>query len=149
MSRTPPEPTQAAPDLMSMIDVVFLLLIFFLCTMSFRVIDGRLETELPRDAGHFPSEVVTLLESIDLWVLDDPSPEAGAGAGTQVRVGHGSTYPVEGLSEVLATARAINPEATVLIHAGDRVTHGQVVSVVDACLASDLSAIRFAGPSGR
>lgn len=145
MKRPPAQPTAATPDLMPMIDVVFLLLIFFLCTMSFRVIDGRLEAELPKDVGPSAGEVLALLEPIDLWVLDDPlRPD-----GTAVRVGHGSTYSVDRLPSVLATARQIDPDAQVLIHADERVTHGQVVSVVDACLASDLFAIRFAGPSRR
>jgi biopolymer transport protein ExbD len=150
MQRSPPEPTEAAPGLMSMIDVVFLLLIFFICTMSFRVIDGRLEAELPKGVGPNPGEVTELLEPIDLWVLTDPvaaaSPETGFE--TRVRVGHGATYPVHRLPDVLASVRALNPDTHVLIHAGDQVTHGQVVSVVDACIASDLIAITFAGLSG-
>jgi biopolymer transport protein ExbD len=134
---------EAELNLAPMIDVVFLLLIFFVCTMSFRVIEGRLDTQLPKDVGPNAGEVVELFEPIDLWVLETPL------AVTQVRVGHGATYPVDRLPEVLASARAMNPDAAVRIHAAEQVTHGQVVSVVDACLASHLAAIRFAGPSRR
>ena len=34
-----------------MIDVVFLLLIFFICTMKFKVLEGKLATVLPKDVG--------------------------------------------------------------------------------------------------
>ena len=43
--------TRAERDLTSMIDVVFLLLIFFLCSMQFRAEEGTLDTWLPRDRG--------------------------------------------------------------------------------------------------
>ncbi|MBN4049883.1 biopolymer transporter ExbD [bacterium AH-315-M10] len=38
-------------DMTSMIDVVFLLLIFFMVTMNFRVKEGKLEQRLPKDIG--------------------------------------------------------------------------------------------------
>ena len=37
--------------LTAMIDVTFLLLIFFLCTLRFRSFEGKLEAFLPRDGG--------------------------------------------------------------------------------------------------
>lgn len=46
-------------DLTSMIDVVFLLLIFFLCSMQFRAEEGTLETWLPRDRGEGATGVRT------------------------------------------------------------------------------------------
>ena len=38
-------------ELTPMIDVVFLLLIFFIVTIKFKVLEGKLETELPKDVG--------------------------------------------------------------------------------------------------
>lgn len=38
-------------DLTPMIDVVFQLLIFFLCTLRYRTLEGRLDAFLPRDGG--------------------------------------------------------------------------------------------------
>ena len=34
-----------------MIDVVFLLLIFFLCTLKFKLLEGKLAAYLPKDLG--------------------------------------------------------------------------------------------------
>ena len=38
-------------ELTPMIDVTFLLLVFFLCSIKFKVLEGKLSTYLPRDAG--------------------------------------------------------------------------------------------------
>ncbi len=145
MRHSPPESRTQGPDLTPMIDVVFLLLVFFVCTMSFKVLQGRLDTELPKGVGPSAGEVVDLLEPIDLYVRNDPF----ARGGTRVRVGAGASYEVSKLPSVLAAARAVAPEAPVVLHADDPVTHGQVVSVVDACLAGGLDAIRFAAPPRR
>ena len=48
-------------DLTSMVDIVFLLLVFFMVATQFRTNEGSLETWLPRDRGHStgPVEVET------------------------------------------------------------------------------------------
>lgn len=38
-------------EMTPMIDVVFLLLIFFLCTIKFKVLEGKLSAYLPKDVG--------------------------------------------------------------------------------------------------
>ena len=45
------EEVKAELDMTSMIDVVFLLLIFFMCATKFRQPEGNLRTWLPRDRG--------------------------------------------------------------------------------------------------
>jgi biopolymer transport protein ExbD len=43
------------PDMTPMIDVVFLLIIFFLC-IDFRILEAKLPAFLPKDAGNSPTE---------------------------------------------------------------------------------------------
>ncbi len=53
-----------------MIDVTFLLLIFFMCTLNFRTLEGHLSAYLPKDAGvndGLPAEPPT--PPIDLEVI--------------------------------------------------------------------------------
>ncbi|MDF1837417.1 MAG: biopolymer transporter ExbD, partial [Planctomycetota bacterium] len=38
-------------DMTPMIDVTFLLLIFFMCTLKFKVLEGKLTAYLPKDVG--------------------------------------------------------------------------------------------------
>ncbi|BBM83673.1 ExbD/TolR family protein [Candidatus Uabimicrobium amorphum] len=42
---------QADMDMTPMIDVTFLLLIFFMCTLHFKVLEGILQAHLPKDQG--------------------------------------------------------------------------------------------------
>ncbi len=42
---------RAELDMTPMIDVTFLLLIFFMCTLRFKVLEGQLTAFLPKDAG--------------------------------------------------------------------------------------------------
>ena len=44
-------------EMTPMIDVVFLLLIFFMCTLRFKTLEGKLAAYLPRDAGVNPWQV--------------------------------------------------------------------------------------------
>ena len=133
----------ARPDLTSMIDVVFLLLIFFLCTMQFRVLEGRLETELPDEGGPSPAtpEVVRLYEPLDLHVRR-------AGDAPRVRVGLGAEHSLAALPGVLArlTDDGLAPTVPVRVHALDGTTYGDVVPVLDACLGAGLVTLHFAGP---
>lgn len=59
------DPTRA--DLTPMIDVTFLLLVFFLCSIRFKVLEGRLATWLPKDVGTVCS-AQPLRETLDLRI---------------------------------------------------------------------------------
>jgi biopolymer transport protein ExbD len=127
-------------QLTSMIDVVFLLLIFFITTMSFRVIEGRLDTQLPKDKGGNPGEVVDLLEPLDVHVeLDPTEPE-----GFAVRC-FGRRTPLERLASQVAGFDAASPDAGVRLSAGPGVEHGQVVEVLDEILQGGAEKVVFAG----
>jgi biopolymer transport protein ExbD len=43
--------TQSKMDMTPMIDVTFLLLIFFMCTLKFKTLEGKLSAFLPKDVG--------------------------------------------------------------------------------------------------
>jgi biopolymer transport protein ExbD len=141
MNTTDPQGLPEGSSMTSMIDVVFLLLIFFLCTLKFRVLEGRFETELPKGIGSAAGEVVDLLEPLELHVLND----AREVDGTRVRLGRGRSYPVATLPAVLAGLAHAFPGQDVLIHAGDGIAYGQVIAVVDACVEGGFQTLRFSG----
>lgn len=60
------EPTKM--ELTPMIDVTFLLLIFFLCSIKFKILEGKLQTFLPKDVGVNASPVDKMLEKIDIRI---------------------------------------------------------------------------------
>jgi biopolymer transport protein ExbD len=140
MSHRPAALQPVETDLTSMIDVVFLLIVFFLCTLSFRVLDGRLDGRLPKDRGTAASASATMFEALDLAVLRDGSRPAGLA----VRVQGTRTMDVDSLPAVVAGFVAATPEPRARVSTGPGVTYGDVVSVLDACLAGGLVELTFA-----
>ena len=57
-------------EMTSMIDVVFLLLIFFLCTLKFKTLEGKLAAYLPKDVGVNTSEAEEI-EKVEIDIWDD------------------------------------------------------------------------------
>ena len=144
MSRAAALDEHAGSDLTSMIDVVFLLLIFFLCTLQFRVLEGQLPTHLPDDMGGRAGVVSTLQLPLELWLVRDA---AGPRVAVGPRVGPDRSdagwIGVGGVERRVAAARARDPDLRVLIRAGTGVLHEDVVGVVDACLSAGIARITF------
>jgi len=65
MSRRFKDPKK--PDLTPMIDVTFLLLIFFIVTLKFTVLEGAFDSALPKNRGSHPQD--SLVEKVDLQVF--------------------------------------------------------------------------------
>ncbi|GJM22280.1 MAG: hypothetical protein DHS20C15_21950 [Planctomycetota bacterium] len=143
MARKKAEIEDVPLDLTPMIDVVFLLLIFFIVTIKFKVLEGKLVTELPKDEGSNAGDV-TLIDKIEIDIV--PQPSAPDGFITQV---NGQTMPnMATLRDTVARFVAAAPEgesARGTIHPRTEVNYEQVVMVVDQLLQVDLTDITFAG----
>jgi|GEM_PF-1276664 biopolymer transport protein ExbD len=70
---------EGAPEvsITPLIDVVFLLLIFFLCTLRFRAIEGRLDLSLPLDRGGMATSAALPAEPVRI-LLRAPSGASAA-----------------------------------------------------------------------
>ena len=55
-------------EMTPMIDVTFLLLIFFLCSIKFKVLEGKLQTYLPKDVGVNTTPQQKMLEKVDIRI---------------------------------------------------------------------------------
>jgi len=145
-------------DMTPLIDVVFQILIFFLCTLHFRQLDGRLDAYLPRDAGARPGE--TRLDPIEvgLRVLDpgeprDPrAPERPwSGVGPFERVGRRLAYTVgprrctdlETLGALLVELKRADPAYRVSLRAGEGTLQGDVVAVLDRVIDAGFEDVRI------
>ncbi len=104
----------------SLIDVLFLLLIFFMLTSTFKRA-GELELNLPESSTAPPAGVGAATEGVDLVLTEQ---------GTLMLDGTPTTF--DALPAALRTLREQRPGAQALIQAEAGVAHGQVVRLLDA-----------------
>lgn len=126
-----------------MIDVVFLLLIYFLWTASFQIAEFDLPVSQVEQLG---------AEQVD--IMQPPPPEADYEdivvrlldqSGTILWTVNDS--PVSTFSEVQATLKQIwevNPDATVIVHPDKTILLGSVIETYDAARAVGFDSVSFA-----
>lgn len=131
-------------DMTPMIDVTFLLLIFFMVATKFKLDEGLLDSYLPQNGG--PAAVAApVLHDVRLVLRNRPE-------GCELRV-HNKRYgflpdaaSLAMLQEDLREARASCPQEKlpVIIDAGADVQVGNVVATLNTCLVVGLTDIRYA-----
>jgi len=128
-------------DLTPMIDCVFLLLIFFMVSMKFRVLEGKLVTELPKDRGVNAGEIIDVLEKLEIDIKKDPSREYGLAVYINSQLQQNlSTFEAR-----LRDLKLQSPDQKATLYPQIGVNYEQVVKVVDSCLSANLTDITFAG----
>ncbi len=132
---------EAELQLTPMIDVTFLLLIFFLCSIRFKVLDGKLVSHLPREAGVNTFAPTGEFERIDIVLSRTKS----ARAGFSIRLNGKDIPDLCSLGSVLRNLHRREPGLAVAIHPGEKIEHGHVVAVVNECLRAGFTRIAFSG----
>ncbi|MCC7171432.1 MAG: biopolymer transporter ExbD [Planctomycetes bacterium] len=56
-------------DMTPMIDVTFQLIIFFMCNIKFKMLEGKLQTYLPKDVGVNTTPQDKVLEKVDVRII--------------------------------------------------------------------------------
>ncbi len=140
-----------ALDMTPMIDCTFNLLIFFLCNINFRALEGKLPLFLPKDAGIGGRPFGHEIESVDVtvarrqqavvrdpgwtWRFDDLA----------VRVqGRTMTSPRE-LHETLDRLRRADPAARIFLRPALGTLYIDSVKVLDECLRAGCTDVTFRG----
>ncbi len=124
-----------------MIDVVFLLLIFFMCTLKFKTLENKLATYLPTNKGPEstyedlkPEEKIRLKLSM-------------SGGRCLCFVNGRATGTVPGslrtVYDRLRQIRRASPKSPVEIDPDPTVPHKHVVSVLDECIRAKATEINF------
>jgi biopolymer transport protein ExbD len=132
----------------AMIDVTFLLLIFFLCTLRFRTLEGKLSAHLPRDSGEATQSITELLSlDLEIRVVEPgrPVPPDGLLEGRQLRYRLGPqvfTDPAPLAAELLRRHR-LDPTHKLVIDARAGTIVQDVVTAVDLALAAGIDSIGF------
>jgi biopolymer transport protein ExbD len=133
LRRTPQRDEKA--DLTAMIDVTFLLLVFFLCTMKFRTFEGRHDANLPKEfgTGIHPVEPV---ESATIEVRVTKPGQLGYRVGTR-KFGD--------LGSLRAFLGSIPLDMPVTIDMRVDTIHQDFMSVLDQCVDRGFDKVTIAG----
>lgn len=122
-------------DMASMLDVVFLLLIYFLVTSSFTPREKDLDSQLPRIGGHQQSGI-TDYDPIRIDII-------GHAETVEIQCDGQRCATYADLKSMLAQRRAID-DIPVIIY-GDQGVHFQrMVDAMNACYESGLQRVAFA-----
>ena len=128
--RKPPRPEL---NMASMIDVVFLLLIFFMCTSSFEMLENDMPTQMPQ-AGAAEQDQAEL-EPVRIHL-------SRAGAATVIKCGDETCSGFVGLGKRLRALRAVD-DVPVVIEGEGAVSFGEMVAALDACYQANLRRVAF------
>jgi biopolymer transport protein ExbD len=137
-------------NVVPMVDVIFCLCLFFMCSLKFKQLEGKIETWLPKDRGveQTPPEKV-VLEEIRVFMR-------WVDGRTVTKVGNRPAVP-DGPGGDIVLMQTINQmsndykklgktEFPVLIDALPDVPWKDVIHVLDLCKKDKLERIEFAAP---
>jgi len=157
-------------DMTPMIDVTFLLLIFFIVTLKFKILEGRLDAALPKDRGTSTSEAEEI-DKIDILIkVAEPGElidEKGTKGlllyeGREIRVQIGEqkfrynpfaiTNPEDPIPELTTFLQTLldSPEYSidetpVSLDARKGVVYGDIVVLLDVVIREKFQKVSFAG----
>jgi biopolymer transport protein ExbD len=136
-----------AINVTAMVDVIFCLCLFFMCSLKFKQLEGKIESWLPKDRGvsQAPPEKI-VLEEIRVFMRWD-------GGKTTVKVGNRKAVTdvdAELMPIILQMAgdwkKAGKTDFPVLIDALPDVPWRDVIHILDLCKKENLERIEFAAP---
>jgi len=133
-----PVPINVVP----MVDVIFCLCVFFMCSMKFKQLEGKFDSWLPKDkgSGGTPAEIMETRVAL-YWDADKQKVRRQLGA----RI-------VEDMGELEVLIKSAHddfvlknkPEAPVIIDGDARVPWKDVIDVVNICKRLKIDNIEFA-----
>ncbi|HLY08125.1 MAG TPA: biopolymer transporter ExbD [Planctomycetota bacterium] len=133
----------------AMVDVIFCLCIFFMCSFHFKQVEGKIDAWLPTTTGNQQTSHPTppVLEEIRIFMRWD------AASGVTIRK-IGNRAPVSTDGELTTTLlslkadydRAQKSTVPIVIDGTSDVPWTDVIHVLDLCKAEKLSQIEFAEP---
>ena len=141
------------PDLTPMIDCVFLLLIFFMCSMQFQKTEALIESFLPKDRGLGEAPAAIDLREVTVRISGTGEPADPVVLSLAKRV-YSQVAGEPDYQELRADLQRLHHTALasggekfpVKIAARPEVPFKHVVRVLDICLAVGLEDVTFAAP---
>ena len=124
-----------------MIDVVFLLLVFFVWTASFQVVEQMLPAELSSQMGTDPTTLVEPPPEKDLEDIVIAVSFDGSAAWT---LNGQPLADVNAVERRLASIARVDPAATVIVHPSPKVPLEYVIQTYDAAKLTGFTSVSFA-----
>jgi biopolymer transport protein ExbD len=145
--RNLPQAQGAIPNLAPMVDVVMVILIFFMLGASFGLSEGALRTQLPARIGPGGGARIAMLPTVQIAIL---SQDAAPGYEIYVMDQALADNSFAGLAALLEQRRraGADPTGKVLIGADPAVAYQHVISAMDMCVRAGFSNIQFSVRSG-
>lgn len=135
------------PNLAPMVDVVMVILIFFMLGTSFAMSEGVIPMQLPSDVGPGGGATVTVVPTVRIALMED-----GRGKGCRIIVMERalSENSFHALRAFMAEKHAAgaDPLGPILIAAEPGVAYQQVIYAMDACVRAGFSNIQFSINTG-
>lgn len=141
--RGPPPAHASFPNLAPMIDVVMVILIFFMLGTSFATSEGALRSQLPAQVGPGGGARIQFVPAVR---VDLQPEEGGTGCRVIVMGQQLSDRSFAALTSFLAArvSQGADPTGRVLISADPRLRYQHVISAMDACLRAGFVNVQFA-----
>ncbi|MEK7448000.1 MAG: biopolymer transporter ExbD [Planctomycetota bacterium] len=134
-------------NIVPMVDVIFCLCLFFMCSFHFKQLEGKIESWLPKDKGVFGDPVSNpILEEIRIRMMWNANSSK-----TNIQVNSRSVSTDNELTAVLLAnindyKRSGKTDVPAIIDAEAPVPWQSVVSVMDICKNINIEKIEFASP---
>ena len=132
-----------------MIDVVFLLLVFFVCASVGRMAESLMSVDL--SSGNVQASDVEPIETEPSWVTEvwlklnwDPTAEK-----TTVEMNDRQFTEFKELEPDLKQLAKLSPDSPIILDIDGRVPAGDVIQVDDACRAAGFQSINYATDPGK
>jgi len=133
-----------AINVVPMVDVIFCLCVFFMCSFKFKELEGKFESWLPKDKGLQSSSVPDLIEEIRVAILwDEPNQQSVRLFGKQTIQNDAQLQTL--IRDAYADAvRRSKPDQPVIIDPDKRVPWKEVVNVINLAKREKINKIEFA-----
>lgn len=142
MRRATPSPREQVPNLAPMVDVIMVILVFFMLGASLQLArEGVLRTELDPRSGPADGQAIEIIPAVKVTLTSTPS---GAGVNLSV-MGRSVTGGFSGLRRLLGERMAAGADtlSPVVIAADPRVRWKFVVAAMDATIAAGFGNVQF------
>ena len=142
------ESEKTALQMTAMIDVVFLLLIFFIATMEWKESEGMLRAYLPRKQQSAESKPQDKKKDEEIEDLQDINIQIDQeGRSPKITVGQAVLPSFRQLEFKLTRLKGQFPDHRVVIDGDPDVYYGYVVKALNACIKAGYTNISFAASS--